>query len=80
MSGGYVYYIEMAINEINLAVLHLFLILTMSIGCTANPGQNAGGVSNKKQVLKLDPNADIIELGGEVYTIGVDWIGLKSNS
>jgi len=50
------------------------------IGCTGSPGQNYGGTLSKKQVLKLDPDADIFEFENQVYKAGVDWIKLKGKS
>lgn len=55
-------------------VLILFLIPSILIGCTGSPGQNEGGVLSKEQVLKLNPDADIFEFDGKVYSTGVDWI------
>ncbi|MGP4074681.1 hypothetical protein [Halobacillus sp. K22] len=48
-----------------------FLIIIA--GCS--PGANEGGLLSKSQVLKLNPDADLIELeDGTVYTRGVEWV------
>ena len=55
-------------------ILIVFLNLSVLAGCTTSPGQNLGGALTKKQVFKLDPDADIFEFEGEVYRTGTDWI------
>ncbi|MFD1927241.1 hypothetical protein ACFSFY_04090 [Sporosarcina siberiensis] len=55
-------------------LLTIFLIPLILIGCTVSPGQNTGGFLSKKQVLKLDSNADILEYDGMVYKAGIDWV------
>ncbi|QKY69383.1 hypothetical protein [Lentibacillus sp. CBA3610] len=52
----------------------LLLIPSILIGCADIPGQNEGGTLSKKQVLKLDPDADFFEYDNKVYKTGVDWI------
>ncbi|WP_099158831.1 hypothetical protein [Virgibacillus ndiopensis] len=55
-------------------ILVLLLISSVLIGCSAIPGKNEGGTLSKKQVLELNPDADLFELDGKVYKTGVDWI------
>lgn len=55
-------------------IIILFFIPLILIGCSGSPGQNYGGTLSKKQVLKLDPDADIFEFEDHVYKAGVDWI------
>ncbi|WP_438318633.1 hypothetical protein [Sporosarcina sp. FA9] len=52
----------------------LFFIPLILMGCTGSPGQSYGGTLSKKQVLKLDPEADIFEFEDQIYKAGVDWI------
>lgn len=57
--------------------LTIFLILlapALLFGCTKKPGEHEGGVLNKEQVLKLDPDADIFEFNNRVYKTNIDWI------
>ena len=42
------------------------------------PGANEGGVLSRSLVLKMNPDADLIELeDGAVYEHGIDWIEEK---
>lgn len=52
----------------------LLLIPSILASCQTSPGQNYGGFLSKKQVLKLDPDADIFEFEDAVYKTGVTWI------
>ncbi|MCM3744981.1 hypothetical protein M3193_12595 [Sporosarcina luteola] len=55
-------------------ILIFLLIPSILASCQTSPGQNYGGVLSKKQVLKLDPDADIFEFKDAVYKTGVTWI------
>ncbi|MHA6261528.1 hypothetical protein ACXYMX_16835 [Sporosarcina sp. CAU 1771] len=57
-----------------LTIVILLCIPIFLIGCNVSPGHNLGGALSKKQVLKLNPDADIFEFDGSVYKTGVDWI------
>lgn len=51
-----------------------FTILIFSLfGCGMSPGEKNGGVLSKEQVLKIDPDADLVEYAGAVYKAGIDW-------
>ncbi|RCW73069.1 hypothetical protein [Saliterribacillus persicus] len=60
-----------------ISIFLLFLFSSILIGCVTSPGQNEGGVLNKEQVLKLNPDADLFEFNGKVYSTGVNWIEEK---
>ena len=53
-----------------------FSLLLIVAGCY--PGANEGGLLSRSQVLKLNPDADLIELEeGAVYTHGAAWVKEK---
>ncbi|MGP4069984.1 hypothetical protein [Halobacillus sp. B29] len=53
-----------------------FALLFIVAGCY--PGANEGGLLSRSQVLKLNPDADLIELeNNEVYTHGAEWVKEK---
>ncbi|MCA1010543.1 hypothetical protein [Halobacillus halophilus] len=55
---------------------YCFILLLIVAGCY--PGANEGGLLSRSQVLKLNPDADLIELeDGEVYTHGAEWVKEK---
>ncbi|PIC85862.1 hypothetical protein CSV72_11655 [Sporosarcina sp. P20a] len=55
-------------------IVILLCVTIILIGCNVSPGQNLGGMLSEKQVLELNPDADIFEFDGSVYKTDVDWI------
>lgn len=52
-----------------------FTILIFSLfACGMSPGEKNGGVLSKEQVLKMEPNADLVEYEGAVYKTSIDWV------
>lgn len=58
----------------SISIFVLLLIPLILASCQTSPGKNYEGVLSKKQVLKLDPDADIFEFEDAVYKTGVSWI------
>ncbi|ARJ37840.1 hypothetical protein SporoP8_02410 [Sporosarcina ureae] len=57
-----------------IAVILLMLILSGAFAaCASSPGEQEGGYLTKKQVLKQDPTADLLEYDGKVYKTNIDW-------
>ena len=58
----------------------ILLLLILSCGlaaCIGSPGKHDGGYLTKKQVLKQDPNADLLEYDGKVYKTNIDWTEIE---
>lgn len=54
-------------------ILWLLLLSCALSACTGSPEEQEGGYLTKKQVLKQDPNADLLEYDGKVYKTNIDW-------
>ncbi|MFC0522133.1 hypothetical protein ACFFGV_00830 [Pontibacillus salicampi] len=63
---------------IGTVIVLLFFLGMTNVGSTLfshSPGEQFGGKLNREQVLRLNPDADLIELkDGTVYVHGADWI------
>ncbi|ADU29212.1 hypothetical protein [Evansella cellulosilytica] len=60
--------------RLSVTLLLLAILPAILIGCTTSPGQNKAGFLSKEQVLKLNPDADIVEFEDRVYQAGIDWV------
>lgn len=58
-------------------ILLLLISASALIACTASPGKQEGGYLTKKQVLKQDPKADLLEFDGKVYKANIDWTEIE---
>ncbi|PIC80606.1 hypothetical protein CSV75_02100 [Sporosarcina sp. P18a] len=54
-------------------ILLLLLLSCALSACTGSPWEQEGGYLTKKQVLKQDSNADLLEYDGKVYKTNIDW-------
>lgn len=54
-------------------IVLLLILSSVLAACTASPGKQEGGYLTKKQVLKQDPQADLLEYDGQVFKANIDW-------